>query len=137
MTLAKIFSSRAAQAATLFVVGLAAGLAAAAPDSVLSPAVRVVVIAGSLAAAAWIGAVYWRTLDEVAREAQKWGWYWGGTTGLVVAAILVGIFPDRVVAWAGTQLSQTDLVLLTGQLIIGVQLIGFLVGWAVWWWRRR
>lgn len=87
--------------------------------------------------------LWWRGLDEAAREAHKWAWYWGGTNGLVVlmAALVVlatsdvlGV--DRVSAlWSGK--SASALVSLGLGLALGVQIAGYAAAWVFWWIRRR
>ena len=34
---------------------------------------------------AWLALNYWRAIDEAAREAQKWAWFWGGSGGMAAA----------------------------------------------------
>src|SRR5512139_1580297 len=43
--------------------------------------------------------VYWRNIDEAAREAHKFAWFWGGTGGmLAMLPIAVLISSERLVA---------------------------------------
>jgi len=64
---------------------------------------------------------WWRSLDPMQRDAQYFGWYWGGAAG--AAAALVGI-----IAFSGTQsiLMKGALLVITGQVA------GFVLFWIVW-----
>jgi hypothetical protein len=64
---------------------------------------------------------WWRSLDHMQRDAQYFGWYWGGTAG--AAAALVGI-----IAFSGTQS-----LLMKGALLAVIgQVAGFALFWIVW-----
>jgi hypothetical protein len=81
---------------------------------------------------------WWNLLDEVAREAHKFAWYWGGSAGLTVAAI--------VMLLVDTERMPVPYLVLSGQhadftvgaaTVIIAQVIGYLAAWAGWWWSRR
>ncbi|MCR5878698.1 hypothetical protein [Phenylobacterium sp. J367] len=80
----------------------------------------------------------WRALDEVARDAHKTAWYWGGSFGMLaafiafVAAKKLGLEPLLVAGRGPLDLIELGLI---GVII--AQLIGYLVVWAGWWFVRR
>ena len=86
----------------------------------------------------WLGFSHWRSLDEAAREAHKAAWYWGGSAGLGLSMILLGyvvndpaplrLLPSQAPAW---------LFVFGGAACVGLQVVGYLVAWAIWWLRRR
>jgi hypothetical protein len=85
----------------------------------------------------WFVINYWRSLDEAAREAQKWGWFWGGSHGLGLGFLAVSFWPDQVAALLPAG-SGPERLMLLGALVVGLsQVVGFLLAWAFWWWRRR
>jgi hypothetical protein len=84
----------------------------------------------TLAAILW----YWRGIDEAAREAHKWAWWWGGTGGMTVGAIVL----------LTMQLRELDLpafgpsAFASGMMaILLLQVTGYALAWAFWWLRNR
>ena len=77
----------------------------------------------------------WRRLDEAAREAHKWAWYWGGSAGMVavLAMFLLGDSGFALAARAGLSNSFEDGVVA----VLSLEVIGYLVAWIYWWLRRR
>ena len=76
-------------ALALFALGAAVGLMGKRLGMDANPAVAAVVL-GLLVVIAVGGTVlYWRRLDEAAREAHKFAWYWGGSLGLGASVLLV------------------------------------------------
>jgi len=46
-------------------------------------------VGGLLLVTAMIASVlWWLSIDEAQREAHKWAWYWGGSTGLMVSVAI-------------------------------------------------
>ncbi|MBL8554782.1 MAG: hypothetical protein JNL41_10925 [Phenylobacterium sp.] len=81
---------------------------------------------------------YWRGIDEAAREAQKWAWYWGGSIGMGVAAVGLAMNPFDVVGLLVPAGADRRSLLLHGAgVVMFGQLIGFHLAWAYWWWSRR
>ena len=81
--------------------------------------------------------VYWRNIDEAAREAHKFAWFWGGVGGLLLMLpIIVLVSPERLVAMFGER-SPADW--LTGGMmaLLIAQLTGYGLVWAIWWLRQR
>ena len=87
--------------------------------------------------ALWFGCNYWRSLDEAAREAQKSGWFWGGSLGLALGFISLGLWPRTLARLVPPDASDERLMLLGGAVVMTAQLVGFFLAWALWWWRRR
>lgn len=94
-------------------------------------AINITVMAVTLGAGVW----WWSRLDEAAREAHKWAWWWGGTSGLAVAGAVMLTVSTR----------GLDLPVLSGRpglmtgilLLLLCQTVGYAVAWAVWWLQRR
>lgn len=83
---------------------------------------------------------WWSRVDEAVREAHKTAWYWGGSVGMVpvmgLAAALVfdrsGVSLDRFAAAPGD-----GGLILTGIVVtLLLQLIGYGLFWAGWWFSR-
>ena len=87
--------------------------------------------------AIWFAGNYWRSLDEAAREAQKWGWFWGGSVGLALGFVSIGLWPSAVASLLPPDASAERLMLLGAVTVMTAQLVCFLLAWALWWWRRR
>lgn len=85
--------------------------------------------------------LWWRRLDEAAREAHKFAWYWGASIGMAAAAVgfVVLTSQDAVLittGWNGRTTPQAFVELG----VIGVlvpQVIGYVVAWAGWWISKR
>jgi hypothetical protein len=86
--------------------------------------------------------VYMRGLDEVAWVAKKQAWYWGGSTAMLIAWLLIPVFTpllSGVADWLASWESKTEMTpYQTGALYIVVaQVIGSTIWWAIWWVRKR
>lgn len=91
------------------------------------------------AAMAWaLGFIwlYWKRLDEAAKEAQKFAWFVGSIAATVLSAPLMLFFrlgalplPHQVTPGVAFGLGWAMLGLAQG--------IGFLIAWAGWWWWAR
>ncbi|MGH7028735.1 hypothetical protein [Brevundimonas sp.] len=100
----------------------------------------VVVLSLLMAGTLWICGWWWRRLDEAAREAHKWSWFWGGTCGMAVGAIGLLTLSFRgaeiaLPAWVGE--TPHDLLVSGMTAILTFQLAGYLIAWAWWWLARR
>lgn len=89
----------------------------------------------AFAACVW----WWRGIDEAAREAHKWAWWWGGSSGMAIGIILFTILTlrgeDMVPAEIGV--GAPDLLGAGAWTILLFQLAGYSVAWAVWWLKHR
>jgi len=105
------------------------------------PVGTAVVMTAMIAFVLWGTLHYWRRLDEAAKEAHKFAWYWGGTAGLMVAFVafiaLTANGGDLIGAGLGGRISPKAFVELG---VIGVlvpQMIGYVVAWVGWWIAKR
>lgn len=102
-----------------------------------------VLLSGTMAGGIWIGAIWMRSIDEAAREAHKWAWYWGGSCGMALGAVvaLMSMLPQSAdlippTLWEG----RTDpaAYAATGAvLMVLLMIVGYTIAWIVWWLRRR
>lgn len=128
-------------ALALFALGAAVGLMGKRLGMDANPAVAAVVL-GLLVVIAVGGTVlYWRRLDEAAREAHKFAWYWGGSLGLGASVLLVNALQAMgadPLSLGGSQGSQpADFFNLGVLWVVLGQLAGYVVAWAGWWIARR
>src|SRR5690606_26279113 len=105
-----------------------------------APSIGVVVLAAGLAVFVALHSLYWwRGLDEAAKEAHKWAWWWGGNLGLVaggagvVAATLMGANPLP----ATVPPTDAALVAAGALAVLAAQAVGYGAAWCVWWAARR
>lgn len=104
--------------------------------------IQVIIKAGLMAAAMAVAMLacrwWWSALDEAAREAHKWAWWWGSTYGLAIGGIAL---LTLMMATGDTALFADwlplDLLMAGAGFVLAVQSIGYLIAWAVWWLRRR
>ena len=124
------------------VLGLVVGFASALIDIFGGAATDVLqtgLLTVCMAIVFWICVVWWRGADEAVREAHKWAWYWGGSAGVVVVAIVLGLGAWEVIDLVPADFSgdPSDLVMTGAGLTLGVQMTGYLIAWAAWWLRHR
>jgi hypothetical protein len=116
-------------------------------------AVLIAAVVAIVASGVWLCVWWWRRLDEASQEAHKVAWYWGGAVGLGMGGLLIGVWlvpmsEARLAAEmikfgqvfpilaSSTQPIRTALV--AGWLITAIPaIIGYMVVWAFWWWKRR
>lgn len=104
------------------------------------PSLRWGVFAVSLVFAVWLTLIYWRRIDEAAREAQKSAWFWGSGCGALVgfAGVMSLVSQDPTMGgWLPPDASAADLVQVGATAVLTCQVIGFFIAWAIWWWRMR
>ena len=126
----------------LFVLGLVGGIGSGCLSDqpglgglIGSGLFLVAVMAATLAVTVW----WWRRLDEAAREAHKWAWYWGGSAGMMLGLALVITLATRDVDLARflpADASSGDLVVGGMLSILLFQLAGYTLAWG-WWWLAR
>lgn len=82
---------------------------------------------------------YWRAIDELAREAHKSAWFWGGSIGLSLG--IFGLFGLSLFEPLPTTMLQDEpplrLMAIGAYGSFGCGLIGYLIAWAIIWWRAR
>lgn len=83
---------------------------------------------------------WWRQIDEAAREAHKWAWWWGGSAGMAVGAVLMltvlrtahnGGLPASFGTTPGEIFASGILSILL------FQVVGYGLAWAGWWLKHR
>lgn len=80
---------------------------------------------------------YWRLIDEAAREAHKFAWFWGGSTALGLA-LPVLFFIDAATWEALLGAHDTRYWVMAGvQAVVLIQLAGYILVWVGWWLARR
>lgn len=80
---------------------------------------------------------YWRHLDEAAREAHKWAWYWGGSLG-IIPGFFIATWGDSVARAGGLGFTEPGELIEFGVVTILLSmLVGYLLAWGVWWSRKR
>ena len=90
-----------------------------------------------LAAGAVASVIYWRNIDEAAREAHKFAWFWGGSSAMLLALPAPFLLGDaRLIALLGTR-SPAEWTAVGMVALIIAQLIGYGLVWAGWWLRQR
>lgn len=110
-----------------------------------APSIGVVVLAVGLAVLLALHSLYWwRSLDEAAREAHKWAWWWGGNLGFVAGGAAVVIAALSGVKLAGIDLlparvphTEAALIALGVAAVFAAQAVGYGVAWCAWWIARR
>ena len=94
----------------------------------------------SMPVAVWVTVLWWRRLDEAAREAHKWAWYWGATVGIVAVAPLL-VFPGPLGAVSLAHrlgyVEPGELMSFGMVVVLMLQIVGYGVAWAAWWLKRR
>lgn len=98
------------------------------------------IAAGAALVVGWYGfgimMRYWRGIDELARDAHKTAWFWGGSAGL-----LVGLLPLLVVRFSplhvGMSEAESTAFINGGAFVATAMLLGYLVFWAGFWIRAR
>jgi hypothetical protein len=129
-------------AATFVFAGVVGAWSTAVPEGEDQPlGLTLFVLAGVLVLVP--GAIYstlkhWRGLDEAAREAHKWAWYWGGSLGILPGLVIAltrttGVEMARALGFT----EPHDLIEFGALAVLISMLIGYLIAWGFWWLRRR
>jgi len=97
-----------------------------APVQLMLAAILLVVVIGS-------SIYYWRLIDEAAREAHKFAWFWGGSTALALA-LPVLLLIDASIWEALLGAHDTRYWVMAGVLaVVLVQMAGYVLAWVGWW----
>ena len=105
-----------------------------------APSIGVVVLAAGLAVFTALHTLYWwRGLDEAAKEAHKWAWWWGGNLGFVVggAAVVIAALAGVNLLPAAVLHTDAALIALGVAAAFAAQAVGYGVAWCGWWIARR
>lgn len=88
---------------------------------------------GAMLVALW----WWRDIDEAAKEAHKWAWWWGGCSGMALGGVLLMTALARSEV-APLQADDTGALFAGGIMVLLLfQIIGYGIAWAVWWLKHR
>jgi len=133
----------AATMGVTLVVALLAGIGSAAfgqqpgvSGLVVTGAFISVAMAVGFAACLW----WWRGIDEAAREAHKWAWWWGGSAGMAVGGVvfLTLTWRDEAQPLPTTGGADAPDIFAAGILaVLLFQLAGYALAWAGWWLKHR
>lgn len=86
---------------------------------------------------------YWLRLDETAREAHKFAWFWGSSLAILVAILGFVILAVKASVLNGPMPFYPEghdpySAFLDGVvLVLGLQLLGYGLVWVIWWVRMR
>ena len=85
----------------------------------------------------WVSLIYWRNIDEAARAAHNFAWFWGGA-GSILAILPFGalVSNERLLA-VFSERSPAEWVALGFVSLLTAQLIGYGLVWCIWWLRQR
>jgi len=121
------------------VVGAWSSLVADQPGQPL--ALTVFILAGLLVlipGAVFVTLKHWSRLDEAAREAHKWAWYWGGTLGMLPGLVLATTRTSGPRVASALGFTEPDELVRFGALaVLTSMIVGYLLAWGFWWLRRR
>lgn len=128
-------------------ISLAAGAVAGAAsaflndvDGVAGSAAVVGVVTVALGVAIYACLSWWRRLDEAAREAHKWAWFWGGSAGMAAGfTVLITLYfrSDDAAMGPLADMPVAEALYAGALFIVLSQAIGYAVAWTVWWLRHR
>lgn len=99
----------------------------------------VAVLVAGLAALVFTGR-WWKGADEAVREAHKSSWYWGGSTGLLLAGSVAVALASVAFGGGGDQFglspAEAGLIVTGAGMTVALMLLGYGLFWTVWWLRR-
>lgn len=105
--------------------------------AVMTAALMCAAMATAFVACVW----WWRGIDEAAREAHKWAWWWGGSSGMAVglaAVLTLTLRADEATTLPeGFGESSVELFASGMMSILLFQLAGYALAWAGWWLKHR
>ena len=102
--------------------------------------VTVALLSAAFAFAFAFCVVWWRSIDEAAREAHKWAWWWGGSAGMSVGGVLllaVALRADDAPLPAKLGATPADVFASGIMAVILFQFAGYVLAWAGWWLKHR
>lgn len=127
-----------------FVIGVALGyIAPELKDSEDAPRTIILIAAGLMLLVVPLSIVWWRSLDELAQEAHKSAFFWGGSTalGAIVVPLLLLVELGRRDSFDMSSLPGNIgyvLGLSAGAgLAIFAVIGGYFIAWLIFWWRKR
>ncbi len=90
-----------------------------------------------------VSMAYWHIIDETAKEAHKFSWYWGSSIGICLViglyfANFSGMNSIHMFAWLIPEQPSADDIFFTGTIAaIFTQCICYAIVWILWWLRMR
>lgn len=84
-----------------------------------------------------VSVIYWRNIDEAAREAHKFAWFWGGSGAIVLVVPLAMLVGDERLQALAKAHSPSQWFVAGVFTLLTVQLFGYGLVWAIWWLRQR
>ena len=118
-------------------------LGGALPKEAMMPLAGLAVVWAAIATT-----LHWKRLDEAAKAAHRWAWYWGSSLGLMLAMVFAAsayMWPsllDFASPWAAAMTrpgkSPEAVWLMFGVMGIGLaQAAGFIGAFVYWWTLKR
>ncbi len=85
----------------------------------------------------WATLLYWRNVDEAAREAHKFAWFWGGSGAMLLSfPIMILTTSAKLEALFGPH--EPSQWVMGGLLaMLALQIVGYGATWAGWWLVRQ
>jgi hypothetical protein len=119
------------------VLALSVGAISGAMDVEEGSAVHTGILLSVLGVGLAISLLWWRLADEVVREAHKTAWFWGGSSGMLLALIGAVFVPEVAPALIERAESPAELLKFGVLAAALAQIAGYLLAWAGWWASRR
>ena len=91
----------------------------------------------AIPALAWAMLVHWRNIDEAAREAHKFAWFWGGSGGLLLAMPIIALISTSRLELVFGQREPSECVIGGLFFMALLQITGYALTWAGWWLVRQ
>ena len=132
--------------ATVVTGGVIGYLSADGKDVLANPLALTIIIAFAVVymlIAMWSSLKWMSAIDEAAREAHKWAWFWGGSSGMAVGGVFVILasMPQaaslKIPAWYAERTDPAAYAATGAFAMLTLMLIGYGVAWAWWWLGRR
>lgn len=121
-------------------LGLIMGAGIGIVDSLEIQAPPVILSLGGIAVLAlmsWTMAVYWRNVDEAAREAHKFAWFWGGSGGLMLILPIAPLISTALLeSWFGPHTAY-EWALGGVIAVLTLEIACYSLAWIGWWLVRR
>jgi hypothetical protein len=93
--------------------------------------------AAVLAFMAWATVAYWRHVDEAAREAHKFAWFWGGSGSLLLIPPIAPLVSNDLLESLFGPHTPYEWVLGGVIAVLTLQIVAYGLAWCGWWLVRR
>ncbi len=137
-----VFRRPAVLMVLIFLVSLGAGFALGFFEEE-NPDLGTMIFAALMIVLLPICCYYWRRLDETAREAHKFAWYWGSSVAIlaIVFVFAIAMFgvgaAGEMPAFFPEDKSSEDAFVEGAIFVFMSQVVAYGVLWIVWWVRMR